>query len=99
MVSRITETKRTALHLAARYGKGQCIGILVKQGADMEAEDKDKMTPIALAGWKGHCNVIKSLIALGANKKTVGRKNLENIDECLKGKVLFPNLVYLNHFM
>ena len=52
----------------------------------MEAEDKDKRTPIALAGWKRHCNVIRSLITLGPDTKTVGRKYLQNIEECLKGK-------------
>ena len=72
--------------MAARYGKEECVGILVKQGADMEAEDKDKRTPIELAGWKLHCNVIRSLITLGADTKAAGRKHLKNIDQCLKGK-------------
>ena len=87
--SRLPKTKRTALHLAARHGKVQCIGILVKYGADMEAEDKDKRTAMALAAWMGHCNVLRILSTLGASTKVVGRKYLKYVDKCLEGKRIY----------
>ena len=84
--SRLHKTNRTALHLAARYGKEECIGVLVKQGANIEAKDKDGQTAVALAAWKRHCNVIKILIKVGANRETAGSKYSKNIEECLKSK-------------
>ena len=79
-------TSRTALHLAARHGNEECVAVLVKEGSNIEAEDKDRKTPIALAAWMGHCNVIRILMKVGARKEMVDVKNLRNVDDCLKGK-------------
>ena len=46
-------TKRTALHVAARFGNPGCVTILVENGADLEKEDKDGKTALELAVWKG----------------------------------------------
>ena len=88
MRSRSQKTSRTALHLAARHGKEECIGVLVKQGANLEAKDKDRRTPMELAAWRDHCSVIRVLVSLGARTDVVGRKYSKNIDECLKGKMV-----------
>ena len=84
--SRLPTTNRTALHLAARYGVEECIGILIKQGANVEAEDKDGRTAMALAAWKRQCNVIRVLLKIGARKEAVGRKYSKNLEECIQGK-------------
>ena len=86
MHSRLHKTNRTALHLAARHGIEECIGVLVEQGANIEAKDKDGKTAMALAAWKRHCNAIRALIRLRANRETSGRKYSKNIDACLRGK-------------
>ena len=84
--SRLRKTNRTALHVAARNGRDDCIDVLIKEGANIEAEDKDHKTAIGLAAWKWHCDVIKTLIKLGANRVTAGKKYYQNIDKCVKGK-------------
>lgn len=84
--------------MAARYGNEQCIGVLVKHGANTEAKDKDGKTPMVLAAWKRHCNVIRILIKLGAKRETAGKKYSENIDECLKGKKVISYLAYTAEF-
>ena len=85
MRSRLHKTKRTALHLAARYGKGKCIAELIKHGADLEAKDKDGKTPMALAVWRRHCKVVRALVKMGASKETTSKKDSKSIAECLKG--------------
>ena len=72
--------------MAARYGTEECIRLLIKQGANIEAEDKDGRTAVALAAWKRHCKVIKILIDLGANRKTAGKRYSKNVDQCIQGK-------------
>ena len=79
-------TSRTALHLAARHGNEECVAVLVKEGSNIEAEDKDRKTPLALAAWMGHCKVIRILMKMGARREMVEMKNLRNVDDCLKGK-------------
>ena len=86
---RLPKTNRTALHIAARYGVEECIAILIKEGADIEAEDKDGKTAIALAAWKRHCNIIRLLVKIGARKETAGRKYSKNLDECIQGKIVY----------
>ena len=62
-------TKRTALHVAARFGNAECIPILVRFGANIETGDKDGKTALELAVWKKHCLAAQELEKLGANKK------------------------------
>ena len=81
--SRSQKTNRTALHLAARHGKEECIGVLVNQGADLEAKDNDRRTPMELAAWRGHCSVIRILISLGASRDAVRRKHSNNMLHCV----------------
>ena len=79
-------TKRTALHIAARFGYSECVPILVKYGADIEKEDKDGKTALELAVWKQHCLVIQELHKLGANKRSITRQQFGN---CLKSMNMF----------
>ena len=67
------KTKRTALHVAARFGNAECIPILVRFGANIETEDKDGKTALELAVWKKHCLAAQELKKLGASIK--GRRN------------------------
>lgn len=45
--------KNTPLHLAARYDKTDFVKFLLKNGADIEAENLDKQKPIDIAKNRG----------------------------------------------
>ena len=62
-------TRRTALHVAARFGNAECIPVLVRFGANIDTEDKDGKTALELAVWKKHCLAAQELEKMGANKK------------------------------
>ena len=75
------KTKRTALHVAARFGNAECIPILVRFGANIETEDKDGKTALELAVWKKHCLAAQELEKLGASIKGLrNRRCFEGIE-------------------
>ena len=82
MGSTLEKSRRTALHVAARFGESECLRILIEHGSDIEAKDKDKATPLALSAWKQHCNAIRQLIDAGANKHTLNGNLHETIIQC-----------------
>ena len=84
------KTKRTALHVAARFGNAECIPILVRFGANIETEDKDGKTALELAVWKKHCLAAQELKKLGASIK--GRRNRR----CFEGIEISIAIVDLN---
>ena len=86
-------TKRTALHVAARFGNPECVPILVENGADLEKEDKDGKTALELAVWKKQCPVIQELAKLGAKKKYLTKQQFGN---CFKRIIiLFINFLLI----
>ena len=86
-------TKRTALHVAARFGNPECVTILVENGADLEKEDKDGKTALELAVWKKQCPVIQELAKLGAKKKYLTKQQFGN---CFKRIIiLFINFLLI----
>ena len=88
-------TNRTALHVAARYGRHECIEGLILNGADIEKQDKDGRTPLELAAWKSHCLAIQELVRLGANKPWTAHTLLKNIGTCLDGLYYSPFMLTL----
>ena len=93
------KTKRTALHIAARYGFHECINDLKVNGADIEAKDKDGKTPLELAAWKKHSHTIQELVRLGDKQYSMDYKLLKNIHICLKGMYYFtfiPSFVIIS---
>jgi ankyrin repeat protein len=57
---------RTALHEAAIYNAYPLIPILLKHGADINAEDRDHCTPLALAGCMASVQAFELLLDNGA---------------------------------
>jgi len=57
----------TALHYAAREGCVECISILVKAGADINAVDPDRTSALNLALMNLHFDTAMELIKLGAD--------------------------------
>ena len=48
----------------------------------IEAKDKNKATPLALAAWKLHCNAIRQLIDAGANTQALNGNLHKTITQC-----------------
>ena len=86
-------TKRTALHIAARFGNAECIPILVRFGAYIETEDKDGKTALELAVWKKHCLAAQELEKLGANKKGLAAS------KCFKGIEISVSVLDANYMI
>ncbi|KAK3769690.1 hypothetical protein RRG08_004941 [Elysia crispata] len=47
-------------------GVSECVRILIKAGADVNAKDRHHLTPLMLASREGHLPVVKTLISAGA---------------------------------
>mmetsp|Transcript_7453 Transcript_7453/g.11035 ORF Transcript_7453/g.11035 Transcript_7453/m.11035 type:complete len:174 (+) Transcript_7453:40-561(+) len=65
---------KTALHYACELGQNEIVSILIKEGADIEAE-YDTFTPLTLAAAKGKVEVVNILIEAGAHLDTPTRFN------------------------
>ncbi|GHV13585.1 hypothetical protein AGMMS49938_08370 [Fibrobacterales bacterium] len=57
-----------ALHLAATYGANENVKVLVEGGANPNAKNMDKKTPLHEAAREGKKAVVEYLISLGKNK-------------------------------
>ena len=79
--------KRTALHIAARYGKTDCAKILIEAGANVEARDKDQKTALHLAAWKKHCGPIQALVTARAKDDYLSQKLKDNVEACSPGNL------------
>ena len=82
---------RTALHVAARYDEHECVQTLLTRGADIEARDSDKKTPIQLALGKYHldkyehgCESVKILFKAQAEIDHLKRVEQVRIGGCMK---------------
>jgi ankyrin repeat protein len=56
---------RCALHVAAAAGSEVCVGLLIEASANVDIEDSDKVTPLAIASACGQKNVVVELIKAG----------------------------------
>jgi len=56
-------TRRTALHLAARHGHGDCAQLLLEFGSSVHDEDARGRTPLMLAAKAGHTALCCTLYA------------------------------------
>ncbi|KAI7974824.1 hypothetical protein EIK77_004916 [Talaromyces pinophilus] len=59
--------RRSPLAWAALEGHKDVVALLLKHGANTEAEDKSRQTPLMLAAMKGHDTVVEILLKQGAN--------------------------------
>jgi ankyrin repeat protein len=57
---------RCALHVAAAAGAEACVTMLIRSSALIDAQDVDKVTPLAMASAHGQKNVVTELIKAGA---------------------------------
>ena len=70
-----TDTKRTALILAARNGSVPCVDLLLNAKADATIADREGLTPLLSAARFGHAGVIERLV------KAQGKGSLEHSNQ------------------
>ncbi|KAK7084116.1 hypothetical protein SK128_005220 [Halocaridina rubra] len=58
---------RTALHIAATNGHQHLVTLLMGQGAELGAKDRDGLTPLHASAKAGHLEVAKLLVEAGAS--------------------------------
>jgi ankyrin repeat protein len=66
----------TLLHMAASSGKLEMIEYLIKQGIEVNCQDKDGNTPLHFAALCGYTRGVSCLLALGADKTLTNKQNL-----------------------
>ncbi|CAH1391699.1 unnamed protein product [Nezara viridula] len=59
--------KMTPLHCAAMFDRAEIVQYLIGEGADINALDKEKRSPLLLAGSRGGWRTVLTLIGLKAN--------------------------------
>ncbi|XP_053719121.1 ankyrin repeat and SOCS box protein 3-like isoform X1 [Synchiropus splendidus] len=57
----------TPLFVAAQYGRQECLEILIKSGADVNAQAADLATPLMIASQEGHSACVDLLLDQGAD--------------------------------
>lgn len=70
----------TALHLCCFGGAAECVGLLMRAGAFVNAADKDGWTPAHAAAVRGYDNILHSLSTAGADlelRDFLGRSPLD----------------------
>lgn len=58
--------RNTALHSAANHGDARAARRLIETGAEIDAIGKGGWTPLHVATFKGHLEVVQVLLAAGA---------------------------------
>ncbi len=77
--ARDDSNEETALHYAATEGNRKVMNVLVRAGADLNAQNKDGDTPLHWACHGGHYDSARYLLNEGADPRI---QNLEGVD-CL----------------
>ena len=66
-LERSDRTRRTPLHVAARYGALETARYLIDQGAKVNVRDEGGNTPLHPASLFGHASIVEALAAAGAD--------------------------------
>ncbi len=69
-VNSVNTKGKTALHLAAGWGKAEMVEYLLKKGSNINAYDHLSWTPIMWASIRGKEENVKILLSYGANPNT-----------------------------
>ena len=60
----------SALHFASGCGHTECVRLLIKAKAPLEAKNNRGATPLMCAAFQGHRDVVKLLLSAGASPRT-----------------------------
>ncbi|KAG7161085.1 Ankyrin-3-like 5, partial [Homarus americanus] len=66
-VAKMDKRGRTGLHLAAMHGHYHLVALLMGQGAELGAKDRDGLGPLHYCARAGHLEVVKLLVEAGAS--------------------------------
>ncbi|KAL8846507.1 MAG: hypothetical protein Q9221_008410 [Calogaya cf. arnoldii] len=66
----------TPLHKAAAHGNEAMVDLLIKNGAHMEAKDKELMTPIHYACEAGNEKIVAQLLSKKSSLEALGRRGM-----------------------
>ncbi|XP_076470280.1 ankyrin repeat domain-containing protein 27-like isoform X2 [Babylonia areolata] len=102
LVTAFTRDNRgyTALHMAAYYGQGKLIDLLIQSGAVVDATDYLGLTPLHLACQRGYQDVMLLLLHFGADvmsKDNEGNTPLHHCcvnghEDCVKALVFYDGV-------
>lgn len=70
------KTGKTSLHYASAQGNGEIVGLLLDNGANIDARDSDGNTPLHDAVYNGQLELVKMLLHRGADCKIQNRSHL-----------------------
>lgn len=76
----VDESGSTPLHWACYYSSEESANYLLSLKVDINAQDKDKVTPLHLATSKNAINIVKTLLRNGADRKKLNIENQLPID-------------------
>lgn len=65
-----------ALHIAARLGHAEVVEALLKNGAQRDPRDEADRTPLSYAASSARGDIVRLLLAAGAQNEDVGRSRL-----------------------
>eukprot|EP01119_Soliformovum_irregulare_P002721 TRINITY_DN1297_c0_g1_i1.p1 TRINITY_DN1297_c0_g1~~TRINITY_DN1297_c0_g1_i1.p1 ORF type:complete len:907 (-),score=155.10 TRINITY_DN1297_c0_g1_i1:52-2682(-) len=78
----------TTIRLCTAVSDGilEQVKLLVKEGADLDAPDYDRRTPLHIAAAEGHVDVLRFLLAEGANPNKLDRFRGTPLQDAIRGK-------------
>ena len=80
-VTSVDESGSTPLHWACYYQAEECVNYLLNiPNVDINAQDRDRITPLNIAVSNNKVNLVKLLLRKGADKNIKGRNNQLPID-------------------
>ena len=84
-VTSVDESGSTPLHWACYYQAEECVNYLLNiPNVDINAQDRDRITPLNIAVSNNKVNLVKLLLRKGADKNIKGRNNQLPIDIATK---------------
>ena len=70
------------IHIATRYGCGQCVRLLLEASADQDSQEAHKsQTPLHIAAQLGHVEVVRILIEAGSGMDRPGQESKKPEDQ------------------
>lgn len=96
------------LHIAAFFGDQEAVGLLIKNGTDLNVRNAENSTPLMIAVFSGHRVVVKTLLANGSDinaRNNYGNTPLhfavkdKDIVKVLLENQADPNVLNISHML
>ena len=83
--------------MAAKWGKGNMVGLLLDKGANLEAKTRDGLTPLHCATRSGHENVVDAMLQRGAPISAKTKNGLAPLHMASQGDHVDAGRILLHH--